>query len=61
LGQIRLSNDYFVNLLDMGTVWNAISKDQNIFEGRDRETGEMKWTGTRVDSSPGPLQKYMLV
>jgi catalase-peroxidase len=44
-----LTNDFFVNLLDMGTEWKAVSKDKNIFEGRDRKTGELKWTGTRVD------------
>lgn len=44
-----LTNDFFVNLLDMGTVWSATSEDQTEFEGRDRETGELKWTGTRVD------------
>jgi catalase-peroxidase len=44
-----LTNDFFVNLLDMGTEWKAASNDDNIFEGRDRKTGELKWTGTRVD------------
>ncbi|HDP24255.1 MAG TPA: catalase/peroxidase HPI, partial [Deltaproteobacteria bacterium] len=44
-----LTNDFFVNLLDMGTVWKAASKDEDTFEGRDRSTGELKWTGTRVD------------
>jgi catalase-peroxidase len=44
-----LTNDFFVNLLDMGTMWKAASKDQEVFEGRDRKTGELKWTGTRVD------------
>ncbi len=44
-----LSNDFFVNLLDMGTTWKAISDAGDIFEGRDRTTGELKWTGTRVD------------
>jgi len=44
-----LTNDFFVNLLDMSTVWKAISKDEDVFEGRDRESGELKWTGTRVD------------
>ncbi len=44
-----LSNDFFVNLLDMGTTWKATSEDKNVFEGRDYETGELKWTGTRVD------------
>ncbi|WP_299134294.1 catalase/peroxidase HPI [uncultured Amaricoccus sp.] len=44
-----LTTDFFVNLLDMGTVWKATSPDDVMFEGRDRATGELKWTGTRVD------------
>ena len=44
-----LSNDFFVNLLDMGTEWKATSEAADTFEGRDRKTGEVKWTGTRVD------------
>ncbi|MCW3096386.1 MAG: katG [Chthonomonadaceae bacterium] len=44
-----LTNDYFVNLLDLGTKWSATSDAQNLFEGRDRATGAVKWTGTRVD------------
>ncbi|MEJ2422460.1 MAG: catalase-peroxidase, partial [Acidobacteriota bacterium] len=44
-----LTNDFFVNLLDMGTEWKAASKDADVFEGCDRKTGELKWTGTRVD------------
>ena len=44
-----LTNDYFVNLLDMGTEWVQVSEDDDRFEGRDRATGEPKWTGTRVD------------
>jgi catalase-peroxidase len=44
-----LTNDFFVNLLDMGTEWKATSKDADVFEGRDRVTGKLKWTGTRVD------------
>ncbi len=44
-----LTNDFFVNLLDMGTTWSAVSDDQQKFEGRDRKTGEVKWTATRVD------------
>ncbi len=44
-----LTNDFFVNLLDMGTVWKAVSDDSEVFEGSDRKTGEPKWTGTRVD------------
>ena len=44
-----LTNDFFVNLLDMGTVWNADLHSNGVFEGRDRKTGELKWTGTSVD------------
>jgi catalase-peroxidase len=44
-----LTNDYFVNLLDMGTTWKANSEAQDVFTGLDRKTGERKWTGTRVD------------
>src|SRR5208337_1281126 len=44
-----LTNDFFVNLLDMVTEWKAVSKDADMFEGRDRATGALKWTGTRVD------------
>jgi catalase-peroxidase len=44
-----LTNDFFVNLLDMATEWKAVSDAQDVFEGRDRKTGEKKWTGTRVD------------
>ncbi len=44
-----LTNDFFINLLDMGTEWKAVSKDEDVFEGRDRRTGAKKWTGTRVD------------
>ena len=44
-----LTNDFFVNLLDMRTIWNATSGDKDVFEGRDRATRELKWTGTRVD------------
>jgi catalase-peroxidase len=44
-----LTNDFFVNLLDMSTTWKATSKDEDVFEGRDRKTGEPKWIGTRVD------------
>ncbi len=44
-----LTNDFFVNLLDLNTKWKAVSKDQEIFEGTDRKTGKVKWTGTRVD------------
>ena len=45
----KLTNDFFVNLLDMGTAWKATSADQDVFEGRDRSSGEVKWTATRVD------------
>ena len=44
-----LSNDFFVNLLDMNTEWGAASSSQDVFEGRDRQIGAVKWTGTRVD------------
>ncbi|HVO19895.1 MAG TPA: catalase/peroxidase HPI [Anaeromyxobacter sp.] len=44
-----LSNDFFVNLLDMGTEWKAVSGEADLFEGRDRKTGEVRWTATRVD------------
>jgi len=44
-----LTNDFFVNLLDMGTEWKAASDAKDVFEGRDRKTGKVKWTGTRVD------------
>ena len=45
----KLTNDFFVNLLDMGTIWKPISDKGDTFEGRDRKTGKAKWTGTRVD------------
>jgi catalase-peroxidase len=48
-----LTNDFFVNLLDMGTEWKATSDAKDVFEGRDRKTGALKWTGTRVDLSFG--------
>jgi catalase-peroxidase len=44
-----LTHDFFVNLLDMGTEWKPVSSESDLFEGRDRKTGELKWTGTRVD------------
>ena len=44
-----LTNDFFVNLLDMGTEWKAVSDAKDVFEGHDRKTGKLKWTGTRVD------------
>ncbi len=48
-GLEALTNDFFVNLLDMGTTWKATAKDENIFEVSDRATGKLKWTATRVD------------
>jgi catalase-peroxidase len=45
----QLTNDFFVNLLDMRTTWKAINEHQDVFEGRDRTTGNVQWTGTRVD------------
>ncbi|HUA64635.1 MAG TPA: catalase/peroxidase HPI [Alphaproteobacteria bacterium] len=44
-----LTNDFFINVLDMATEWKPVSKDAILFEGRDRKTGELKWSGTRVD------------
>jgi len=44
-----LTNDFFVNLLDSSTTWKAVSPEEDVFEGRDRKTGQLKWTGTRVD------------
>ncbi|MEU0696682.1 catalase/peroxidase HPI [Streptomyces niveus] len=44
-----LTNDFFVNLLDLGTTWKSTSEDENTFEGRDSATGEVKWTGSRAD------------
>ena len=44
-----LTNDFFVNLLDMGTEWKAVSDAKDVFEGRDRQTGKIKWTATRID------------
>jgi catalase-peroxidase len=48
-----LTNDFFVNLLDMRTAWKPVSEGADVFEGRDRSTGELKWTGTRVDLTFG--------
>jgi catalase-peroxidase len=45
----KLTNDFFVNLLDMGTIWKPVSDKGDTFEGRDRKTGKVKWTGSRVD------------
>ncbi len=45
----QLTNDFFVNLLDMGTAWAPLSAARDVFEGRDRQTGELKWTATRAD------------
>ena len=56
-----LTNDFFVNLVDLGTAWQPTPEDGNIFEGRDRATGEVKWTGTRVDlifGSNSELRSY---
>jgi catalase-peroxidase len=44
-----LTNDYFVHLLDMGTVWKKAENAEGVYEGRDRATGALQWTGTRVD------------
>jgi len=44
-----LTNDFFVNLLDLSTEWKATSEAEDTFEGRDRATGELRWTGSRVD------------
>jgi len=44
-----LSNEYFTNLLDMGTSWTPVTEGADAFEGRDRKSGELKWTATRVD------------
>jgi len=48
-----LTNDFFVNLVDMSTEWKPLSEDEKLFEGRDRATGELKWTGSRVDLAFG--------
>ena len=56
-----LTNDFFVNLVDPGTAWQPVSEGGNVFEGRDRATGELKWTGTRVDlifGSNSELRSY---
>ena len=45
----QLTNDFFVNLLDMGTAWKAAGEDREVYEGRDRKTGDLKWTATRAD------------
>jgi catalase-peroxidase len=45
----KLTNDFFVNLLDTNTEWQKSAADENVFEGRDRATGKVKWTGSRVD------------
>ena len=49
----KLTNDFFVNLLDIGTTWQLASEDANTFEGRDDATGEVKWTASRVDLTFG--------
>ena len=48
-----LTNDFFVNLLDMDTKWQESATDEGVFEGRDRPTGCLRWTGTRVDLAFG--------
>jgi catalase-peroxidase len=48
-----LTNDFFVNIADMGTVWAPADGDDNLFEGRDRNTGEVRWTASRVDLAFG--------
>src|SRR5207237_1103674 len=48
-----LTNDFFVNLLDMGTAWRPSVSDKNVYEGRDRTTGKTKWTATAADVEPG--------
>ena len=48
-----LSNDFFKNLLDLGTTWKALDDDQTVFEGRDRKSNEVKWHGTRADLTFG--------
>jgi catalase-peroxidase len=45
----QLTNDFFVNLIDMGTMWSSVGEEEDVFEGRDRVTGELKWKATRVD------------
>jgi catalase-peroxidase len=45
----QLTNDFFVNICDMGIDWTPVSETEDVFEGRDRKTGDVKWTGTRVD------------
>ena len=45
----KLTNDFFVNLVDMGTTWKATSENDTVFEGTDRKTGDAKWKGSRVD------------
>ncbi len=44
-----LSNDFFINLLDMSTTWKEVDKNEELFEGKNRKTNKVKWTGTRVD------------
>ncbi len=45
----QLTNDFFVNLIDMGTVWSSVGEEEDVFEGRDRASSDVKWTATRVD------------
>jgi catalase-peroxidase len=56
-----LTNDFFVNLLDMGTEWKAVSEAEDVFEGRDRKSGDLKWTGTRVDLIFGSNSQFRAV
>jgi catalase-peroxidase len=56
-----LTHDFFVNLLDMGTEWKVSGSDKNVYEGRDRVTGEVKWTGTAVDLAFGSNSRLRAV
>jgi len=56
-----LSNDFFVNLLDMATVWEATSETEETFEGRDRASGEVRWTGTRADLVFGSNSQFRAI
>jgi catalase-peroxidase len=57
----QLTNDFFVNLLDMRTAWKAVSADRELYEGSDRSTGEIKWTGTRADLVFGSNSELMAI
>jgi len=57
----KLTNDFFVNLLDMGTEWKPSMSEENVYEGRDRSTGDVKWTATSADlvfGAHGQLRAY---